>query len=62
MDGSEHGKHIIVASEPTTYNDNEWNLIEKNHALLVDDSGNYKLEQIDLPIGLLARGKSGELL
>lgn len=35
----EHGRHIIVASEPTTYKKCEWNLIEKNHALLVEADG-----------------------
>jgi glutamine amidotransferase len=31
----EHGEHVIVASEPTTYKDKDWELIEKNHAILV---------------------------
>ncbi|KZV87014.1 N-terminal nucleophile aminohydrolase [Exidia glandulosa HHB12029] len=25
----EHGNHVIIASEPTTYNENEWNLIRE---------------------------------
>ena len=33
------GKHTIVASEPTTYDEKEWHLIGKNCALLVDDVG-----------------------
>lgn len=33
------GKHTIVASEPTTYDENEWNLISRNCALLVDEQG-----------------------
>ncbi|KAL8283521.1 hypothetical protein RQP46_005624 [Phenoliferia psychrophenolica] len=32
---SEHGKHIIIASEPTTYRAEEWNLIEANHMVAV---------------------------
>ncbi|KAJ6629926.1 nucleophile aminohydrolase [Mycena sp. CBHHK59/15] len=32
----EHGKHIIVASEPSTYKDEDWNLIEKNQGISVD--------------------------
>lgn len=32
----EHGKHLIVASEPTTYKDKEWILIDKNHFLKFD--------------------------
>jgi len=34
-DSAEHGRHVIVASEPTTYKSNEWTLIEKNHAVLI---------------------------
>ena len=41
----EHGEHFIVASEPTTYKDAEWTLIEKNRVLLV---GNGKLEGVEL--------------
>ncbi|KAL8686815.1 MAG: hypothetical protein Q9218_006847 [Villophora microphyllina] len=33
------GKHTIVASEPTTYDDAEWHLISKNCALTVDEKG-----------------------
>jgi glutamine amidotransferase len=33
------GKHTIVASEPTTYDEDEWHLIGKNCALLVDAQG-----------------------
>ena len=33
------GKHTIVASEPTTYDEKEWNLIGRNCALLVDEKG-----------------------
>lgn len=33
------GKHTIVASEPTTYDKNEWHLIKRNHALTVDETG-----------------------
>ena len=33
------GKHTIVASEPTTYDEKEWHLIGRNCALLVDDAG-----------------------
>lgn len=33
------GKHTIVASEPTTYDEKEWNLISRNCALLVDAKG-----------------------
>lgn len=33
------GKHTIVASEPTTYDENEWHLINANCALTVDNTG-----------------------
>ncbi|KAF2708663.1 N-terminal nucleophile aminohydrolase [Pleomassaria siparia CBS 279.74] len=33
------GKHTIIASEPTTYDEKEWHLIQGNHALTVDERG-----------------------
>ena len=33
------GKHTIIASEPTTYDDTEWHLIGRNCALTVDEHG-----------------------
>ena len=33
------GRHTIIASEPTTHDENEWNLINKNCALTVDQYG-----------------------
>ncbi|KAK4495970.1 hypothetical protein PRZ48_013238 [Zasmidium cellare] len=33
------GKHTIVSSEPTTYDEGEWHLIGKNCLLLVDEHG-----------------------
>lgn len=33
------GKHTIIASEPTTYDEKEWKLIRKNCALTVDEEG-----------------------
>jgi glutamine amidotransferase len=43
------GKHVIVASEPTTYDEKEWRLIPKNCALTVDAEGreNEVLMQYD---------------
>lgn len=38
-EGEKIGKHTIVASEPTTFDENEWHLIKANHALLVDEEG-----------------------
>ncbi|KAJ9620689.1 uncharacterized protein PV06_06084 [Exophiala oligosperma] len=57
---AEHGKHVIVASEPTTYKAGEWALIEKNHALLVDAQGNVTLEAVELPQELMALAATGK--
>lgn len=46
-----HGNHVIVASEPTTYDVNEWELVQKNQAVLVSFEGgqtNLKLENITI--------------
>jgi len=39
LQGERIGKHTIVASEPTTFDEEEWHLIGKNCALLVDEDG-----------------------
>lgn len=33
---ADHGQHVIVASEPTTYKKSDWTLVEKNHLILVE--------------------------
>ena len=38
-DDEKIGKHTIVASEPTTYDESEWHLIGKNCALTVNEMG-----------------------
>lgn len=45
----EHGKHVIVASEPTTYKEDEWELIEKNCCVMVETGG--QLEVLRIPMG-----------
>ncbi|TVY81059.1 putative glutamine amidotransferase DUG3 [Lachnellula suecica] len=45
----EHGSHVIVASEPTTYKDAEWTLIEKNHVVLVGSGGKIEVEHMSYP-------------
>ena len=47
-DAAEHGKHFIVASEPTTYKDEEWTLIEKNRVVFVDKNGKFDLEELGI--------------
>lgn len=54
----EHGVHMIVASEPSTYKVEDWSLIKKNHALLVDKNGQYHIEAVDTPHDLLATAKT----
>jgi glutamine amidotransferase len=45
-DAGDHGNHVIVASEPTTYKQNEWTLIEKNRVVLVGPDGSVKVKEI----------------
>ena len=47
----EHGTHLIVASEPTTYKDDEWTLIEKNRCLVVGSAGLVGIEEVGYPGG-----------
>jgi glutamine amidotransferase len=54
-EGEKIGKHTIVASEPTTYDENEWHLIKRNHALLVDENGVEKEVEIEYEEELNAR-------
>jgi glutamine amidotransferase len=49
------GKHTIVASEPTTYDEKEWHLIPRNHALLVDEDGVEREVEIEYDEELNAR-------
>ncbi|CCL99479.1 uncharacterized protein FIBRA_01497 [Fibroporia radiculosa] len=49
-DESEHGEHVIVASEPTTYKEKEWELIGKNECVMV--GVNMVLSQVSLDIPL----------
>ncbi|GBE85231.1 N-terminal nucleophile aminohydrolase [Sparassis latifolia] len=35
-DDHEHGEHIIVASEPTTFKKQDWELLKKNECIMVD--------------------------
>jgi len=40
-----HAAHVIVASEPTTFNKNQWRLIEKNHVVTVDEDMTIGVEE-----------------
>ncbi|KAI9834524.1 MAG: hypothetical protein M1819_002900 [Sarea resinae] len=45
-DHEEHGKHVIVASEPSTYKEKDWSLIEKNHSVTIQKDGSFEVEAI----------------
>jgi glutamine amidotransferase len=49
------GKHTIIASEPTTYDESEWHLIGANCALTVDENGVEKEVPIKYDSGLNIR-------
>ncbi|RDL36087.1 Uncharacterized protein BP5553_06699 [Venustampulla echinocandica] len=42
----DHGQHVIVASEPTTYKGSDWTLIEKNHLVLVEGTGDVVIKKM----------------
>lgn len=48
------GKHHIVASEPTTYDEQEWHLIQANHALMVHENGKMECRAVDFDPGFNA--------
>ena len=45
----EHGRHFIIASEPTTYKDAEWELVGKNRVVLVGREGVVGIEDVRYP-------------
>ena len=45
----EHGIYVILASEPSTYDPNEWDLIEQNHCLMFEKIGKAQLEKPEYP-------------
>lgn len=57
-DAKEHGRHLIVASEPTTYKEKEWNLIPKNHYCMIGRDGLHRIEQIQLATEHIAQAKT----
>jgi glutamine amidotransferase len=42
-----HGTHLIVASEPSTYEADEWELIGKNQCITVDGSGKFEVQDME---------------
>lgn len=57
-DPEEHGIHYIVASEPTTYKEEEWNLIPKNHCGMVGKDGKASIVKIDTSDELNAQAET----
>lgn len=49
-DITQHGAHVIVASEPTTYNPSEWTLIGKNECVMVGMDGAVAREAMEIDI------------
>lgn len=45
----QHGNHVIVASEPSTYKHKEWSLIPKNHCLMAEADGSLSVQEIIYP-------------
>ena len=45
-DEQEHGRHVIVASEPSTYIEEDWNIINKNQYLIVHKDGRFTLQNM----------------
>ena len=40
----DHGKHLIIASEPSTYKEKDWELIGKNQFLVAEPDGKFKVD------------------
>ncbi|KAF4555204.1 Glutamine amidotransferase domain-containing protein [Elsinoe fawcettii] len=45
-EAGEHGRHIIVASEPSTFKEEEWKLMEKNTILIAEETGDMRVKKI----------------
>ena len=48
-DAKDHGNHVIVASEPSTYRQNDWKLMDKNQCLMVEGNGSMSVHQVEYP-------------
>lgn len=44
-----HGRHLIIASEPSTYKESDWEVIGKNQFLVADPTGVFEIK--DVPYG-----------
>ena len=52
----EHGKHYIAASEPSTYKEEEWNLIDKNTIAFMGVDGKPGMKKVDIEEEHMAQG------
>ncbi|KAF8193590.1 N-terminal nucleophile aminohydrolase, partial [Mycena galopus ATCC 62051] len=43
-----HGAHVIVASEPTTYKEEEWELVRKNECIMVTEEMKLSREPVNV--------------
>jgi glutamine amidotransferase len=46
QDVDSHGKHLIVASEPSTYKMEDWELIGKNQYVATDGHGRFEVQDV----------------
>lgn len=42
----EHGRHVVVASEPSTFDRAEWRLVGKNQAVVVEGDGGVRVVEV----------------
>jgi glutamine amidotransferase len=48
MEKEAHGAHVIVASEPTTYKKEEWELVRKNECIMVGEDMQVVRESVNV--------------
>lgn len=51
-----HGRHLIIASEPSTYKESDWELIGKNQFLVASPGGAFEIKNVPYGIGWDAEG------
>ena len=42
----DYGKHVIISSEPTTFDEDEWKLIPRDTLVLVDDQDKMRAHSV----------------
>ncbi len=47
----EHGRHVIVASEPSTFDRGQWKLVGKNCAVVVEGDGKVDVREVGVEEG-----------